>query len=246
MRSKFLTITFLCSFLCSNAQNLNVANQNHLWLVYTGTFHLYKKLHLFTEYQFRRADLGKNWQQSLPRIGLEIKCKPEFQITAGYGYITTYPYGEQPVSYVFNEHRSWEQINLVHSSGKFKFQHRYRLEQRWLERKILNTANNEFEFDEFNYLNRFRYRFMANYSIKHFETSNNDLFALFTNEIFIAFGKNVSKNIFDQNRIYGGIGINFKNKISVALGYLNQFILKTNGINAENNHTVQFSFNLML
>jgi Protein of unknown function (DUF2490) len=245
MKSLVITFFVLCVYL-SHAQNRTITNQNHLWMVYTGTFNLYKKLNLFTEYQFRRADLGKNWQQSLPRIGLEIKFKPEFQVTAGYGYITTYPYGEQPVAYVFNEHRAWEQFNLMYSIGKFKFQHRYRLEQRWLELKSLNTTNNEYEFLRYNYLNRFRYRFMANYTIKRFEESKIDLFALVIDELFIAFGKNVDKNIFDQNRIYGGFGLNFNNKISVSLGYMNQFIFKANGINAESNHTIQLGLTLSL
>lgn len=242
----FLLILFTLSALLSNGQNRTISNQNHLWLVYTGTFQLYKKLNLFTEYQFRRDDLGKNWQQSLPRIALEIKFKSEFQITAGYGYITNYPYGDQPVSYVFNEHRSWEQFNLVHVNGKFKFQHRYRLEQRWLEHKSLNATNNEYEFDYYIYLNRFRYRFMSNYTFMRIEKSKLDLFALVTDEIFIAFGKNVDKNIFDQNRIFAGMGFLYNNKVSVSLGYLNQFIIKSSGTKAENNHTIQFTINFTL
>lgn len=226
------------------AQNRITSNQTHLWVIYTGSFHLYKKLNLYTEYQFRRADLGVNWQQSLPRIGLEFKFNPQFQTTTGYGYITTYPYGEQPVAYTFNEHRIWEQFNLVHTIGKFKFAHRYRLEQRWLEKKVIDPNMNKYTFDSFNYLNRFRYRILISYPIWKKEDKQQELQIQLYDELFIGFGKNVSKNIFDQNRISFALSLSLNKHVSLMAGYLNQYVLKSNGIFAENNHTAQIGLNL--
>ncbi|HLP13963.1 MAG TPA: DUF2490 domain-containing protein [Flavobacteriales bacterium] len=238
-----LFLMMACNLQAQN--NRTIANQEFLWLVYNGNFKLNSKFTLLTEYQWRRIDFGENWQQSLPRIGIEYKTKAGVNFAVGYALPVTYPYGEQPVAYVFNEHRAWEQMSFGHTNGKFKFAHRYRFEQRWLEVKTKNS-NGEFESDSTRYLNRVRYRFMVNYNLKHFESSNSDLFFTAMDEVFVSFGKHVTKNIFDQNRISGAVGFTFKGKYTTTLGYLNQFIIKADAIKCESNHVLQVGFTLSL
>lgn len=238
-------IIFILSGISSLSQNRIISNQGHLWLVYNGVFKLNQKFNLLTEYQWRRDDMGKNWQQSLPRIGVEYKTKAGINFAAGYAFPTTYPYGDQPIAYVTNEQRAWEQFSVGHTNGKLKFSHRYRFEQRWVEVKTKNS-NGEYEFEKYKYLNRGRYRLVANYNVKHFEKTNNDFFFSAMEEILVSFGKNVGKNVFDQNRISGSFGFTFNGKYTISLGYLNQYILKADGIHCENNHTLQFSLSLNL
>ncbi|MEY3426197.1 MAG: hypothetical protein RL679_1555, partial [Bacteroidota bacterium] len=56
---------------------------------------------------------------------------------------------------------------------------------------------------------------------------------------FLGFGKGIGKNILDQNRLYGAIGWRFTKDFQVQLGYLNQFIVKSDGVKMERNHTLQ-------
>jgi hypothetical protein len=246
---KLFCAAFLLLILTINSDSQIRRTDTHTngWGIYTGNFKLIQNTYLFTEYQYRRADFGKNWQQSLARIGIEQRLKNfPVSFTAGYGFIITYPYGKQPVAATFNEHRAWQQINLTHASGKFKFSHRYRLEQRWLEKKKLNSTTNEYESDGMNYLNRMRYRVFVSYSLwkKESEEKFNELQLQVYDEVFIAFGKNVLLNVFDQNRISCALSYSFSKKFSLFGGYLNQYIIKAVGITAENNHTIQTGVNL--
>ncbi|HYG51101.1 MAG TPA: DUF2490 domain-containing protein [Flavobacteriales bacterium] len=245
MRIRYGLLFLLC-FNLSFAQNhRTIAHHQHLWLVYNGIFRLNDKFNLLTEYQWRRVGYGATWQQSLPRIGIEFKTKAGINFAGGYALPTTYPYGEQPVVAVFNEHRAWEQVSMGHTNGKFKFNHRYRFEQRWLEVKTPDPAGN-YVFLKYTYLNRIRYRVMITYSIRKYEGSGNELLFMISDEAFINFGKNVARNIFDQNRVYAGLGFAFSEKYTASLGYLNQFIIKPDAVRCENNHTLQvgITFNL--
>ena len=94
-----------------------------------------------TEYQWRRADGFRHWQQSLLRLGLEYEINPKVSVMGGYAWIKTFPYGTQPIQHEFNEHRMFEQVYLKDKAGRLEVQHRYRIEQRFLEQYA------EIEFD---------------------------------------------------------------------------------------------------
>jgi hypothetical protein len=72
------------------------------------------------------------------------------------------------------------------------------------------------------------------------------LFLNVNNEIFVGFGKGIAKNVFDQNRFNAALGWKFNPNFSLQLGYLNQYIIKIDGIKAERNHTllISTSYNL--
>ena len=234
-----LFVTFNPLFSQTNSSVRTTSVQNHGWYMYFGNHRLTDKWSLHTEYQWRRADVIINWQQSLARIGFDYRITDNFSATAGYGFIITYPYGKQPVNTTFNEHRIWQQVVFTHAVGTFQINHRYRLEQRWSEQMVLQNSG-EYRKEGYNYNNRFRYRFMINYPIK-FKKENSKFFLSVYDEVFINFGKNVRYNIFDQNRFYFALGYKFSESGNVQLGYLNQVIIKSNGQNTELNHTLQAS-----
>jgi hypothetical protein len=59
------------------------------------------------------------------------------------------------------------------------------------------------------------------------------------NEIMLNFGKKVALNLFDQNRMYAAIGYRFPKISRLEVGYLNQWIVRSDGKTIENNHTLQ-------
>ena len=61
-------------------------------------------------------------------------------------------------------------------------------------------------------------------------------------EIFINFGRVVRYNVFDQNRLFAGVGYQWSPKLRAEAGYLNQFVLRSNGTDAERNHTLFLGF----
>ena len=68
----------------------------------------------------------------------------------------------------------------------------------------------------------------------------NTLFLSVSDELFMnLFDKN---HYFNQNWFYAGLGWRFTEKIKLKIGYMNQFLPKTDGDHVENNHTLSLSY----
>lgn len=236
MRSFVLIITCTFSSFWLLSQK-NISTHSHAWITYTGNHKISKVWGLHTEYQWRRADVFNDWQQSLLRLGVDYYGQ-NTQLTAGYAWIRTYQYGEQPIARSNNEHRIWEQFILKNKIGRLDLQHRYRLEQRFIENWV-SQANGDLIQNGYVFRQRFRYRLMLTLPLSRKELLDNTLFLAIYDEPFLGFGKGIAKNILDQNRLYGGLGWKFNKDVNVQLGYLNQYIVKADGINVERNHTLQ-------
>jgi hypothetical protein len=222
-----------------NAQK-DISAQTHAWTMYVGTHKLTQKFNLMTEYQWRRADGFNDWQQSLMRFGLEYNLNPNASVMAGYAWVKTFPYGDQPVLHEFDENRIFEQVNLKSKIGNIEIQHRYRLEQRFLEQFKKDASNNIVQVDPI-FRQRLRYRAMVMIPLSRKELSDRTLFMNLNDEIFLGFGTGIGKNIMDQNRFIAALGWRFNSKFNVQLGYLNQFVAKSDGVKMESNHTLWIS-----
>ena len=237
MNKLLIVFLFLSCGLHVISQNRITNTSNNGWYSYLGNHRIAEKFLIHTEYQWRRADIVSTWQQSLKRVGLEYKITDNVLVANGYAYIATWPYGNQPALYTYGEHRLWQQLVVNQKIGRFYINHRYRMEERWLQNKVINK-HQEYEHAYFVYRNRARYRFMLTIPITHKELTNNSLFITVNNEAFVSFGKNVAKNIFDQNRLYGGIGLWVNNKTNVQVGYMYHTNIKPDAIQVENNNNL--------
>jgi hypothetical protein len=223
-----------------------VADQSNAWLVYIGNHKLNDRWGIHTDYQFRRSEFLRDWQQSLTRVGLEYYTKKGPQFTVGYAHVRTFPYGEQPVIHKNDEHRLWQQISLKNIIGRLDLQHRYRIEQRLLE-KYKITPVDAVMLDERVLRHRMRYRLQIQIPLNNDKMEDNTIFISASDEIFLGFGKGVAKNVMDQNRMYAGLGYRFNQAFNLQMGYLNQYIVKSDGVYIERNHTVQMGvvYNLL-
>lgn len=240
MKASFLLGLVLFGAYTMGFSQKNISNQFHAWTVYTGTHKLSKTLNLMTEYQWRRADGFQHWQQSLMRFGLEYALQPKVSVMLGYGWIKTFPYGNQPVLHEFDEHRIFEQINVKDKVGRFEFQHRYRVEQRFIDQYAKNSSGVVTQVDPV-FRNRIRYRAMVMVPLSRKEMLDNTLFLNVNNELFVGVGKGIAKNPIDQNRFIAALGWRFNAYTNIQLGYLNQFVIKTNATDMERNHSLWIS-----
>lgn len=225
----------------ATAQERQQAIQQHGWYMYFGNHRLTDKWGLHTEYQFRRHGLIANWQQSLLRVGVDYHVDPNVQLTAGYGWIVTFPYGAQPLVTALNENRIWQQALLKQASGRVRMNHRLRMEQRWVEH-FTPLADGSLRYDGRQYSDRFRYRFWLEVPLNKAKFEQGTWFVAAYNEMFINFGQNLRLNRFDQNRLYAAVGYQFSQKGNVQLGYMQQLIVKGNGWQEELNNTLQVAF----
>lgn len=227
---KIRLIFFLClTPLVLSAQNRITDDNEILWMPLTLSTKINNKLTFNGEYQWRRNELGKTWQQSLFRMGFTFSKDKIMSFQAGYGWILTYPYGDYPIASngTFTEHRLHQQAmfkNELTASGSLLIT-RLRLEQRWLA--VLNPDQS---LNHWNYLNRIR--IMQRLNIP-FAIRKKSCYFSVMNELFVGFGKNVGQNVFDQNRLFALAGWNVNKNLQLEFGVLNQILQQGKTVNGK-------------
>ena len=213
----------------SFSQEQRLADHNAIgWLAYTGTFKLKGKISIHTEYQWRRVNGLKNWQQGLLRTGVNFAIRKDISINAGYAFAETFPYGDYPVAAAFPEHRIFEQVVIKNPVGKMDISHRFTLEQRFVGKVVIQNGSKE---TDYTFLNRMRYRIRTEMPLNKNKHGKNIWSIALLDEIFIGWGKNIGANIFDQNRLAILIGYKLNQNIKLETGYLNQVLQQGKRIN---------------
>jgi Protein of unknown function (DUF2490) len=222
------------------SQEQRLADNNTIgWFVYTGTFKIKPKLAIHTEYQWRRVNTVKNWQQSLFRAGINYAIHKDVSVNAGYAFAETFPYGDYPNANPFPEHRIFEQVVLKHAINKIELSHRFTLEQRFVGKVMFE--NNKKSID-WNYLNRIRYRLRTEIPID--KKQKNKWRIILQDELFIGWGGNIGANIFDQNRVAMLLGYKLNKNIKIEAGYLNQILQQGKRVNS--NSVFQYNNGFLL
>lgn len=171
------------------------------WYMYFGTNRVAEKWSIHTEAQFRFYDIPDNFNQLLLRTGANYHISDQAIATLGYGYIWTDPTFEDGPALQDRilEHRIFEQFILKNQVGKFAFEHRYRLEQRFLDFDGPTATEH-----------RARYRLQVTYPL------DDTFFVNFYDEVFV----NLQAPLFGQNRLYLALGAKLSPELSVQAGYL--------------------------
>lgn len=215
------------------------------WLASFNTIKTGKKTSIHAEAQFRSTDKLEHVQSAFVRGGLNYSIRKNMTVTTGYGYF----HNRRAVSGVTGyakEHRIWQQYLLTHSiKKKVLTSHRFRLEQRFIEKS--KVAGNELENDGYAYANRFRYFLRNILPFTKGPVFTKGMFGALQNEVFVNFGNTATVNgkFFDQNRLYLATGYRFSKQLDLEIGYMNQYI---SGVNKTftNNHILQLASYLRL
>ena len=196
---------FVALFLITtvNAQNTDTGN----WFLYFGNQKINKRWNWHNEVQYRNYNFAGDVEQLLLRTGMGYNLSENNNnVLLGYAYVHSAPYiaGTDKKSNT-NEHRIFQQFITKEKFGRVNIQHRYRLEQRFIEE--------DFKM-------RVRYFLSLNVPINKKEMEKNAVYASAYNEIFI----NTKANYFDRDRVYGGIGYCFNNNFKVEAGVMTQIL----------------------
>ena len=198
---KKLVIIFSSLCFSSFAQNTN--NQTGNWLMYFGQNRVSDKISIHSEIQYRNHTVTpNNTEQLLLRTGINYHIETT-TITGGYGHIGSYVYLSERKSPEVEEHRIFQQLITINKIGRLKLEHRYRIEQRWV--------NKEFK-------NRLRYRIMAFIPLNKKKIEKGTVFIGLYDEIFM----NTQQTYFDRNRFYGALGYQINKLTGVQSGMLHQ------------------------
>ena len=167
-----------------------------------------KKWAGYAEAQVRTNGLVKEYFYNELKAGVSYDIDPNFTVLVGTGRYTTSDYRDLAAGPLNVEKRLWEQLVLTQYTSRLKLEHRYRMEQRWLNFRDDSTA----------FRQRLRYRLNAFYPLNKKTITAGTLFLSVYDEIFL----NPKGPVFERNRVYGGIGYQANAHIIMQLGFLNQ------------------------
>lgn len=186
-------------------------------------------LHL--DAQIRSDDKSRDVKTWLVRAGIQRKLNGRNTVALGYAFIQT---NTTPVKQGAStpEHRIWQQWIHIQPLGITSLQHRFRLEERFIERPRAENGTGT----ESVYSTRIRYfnRLVIPWSLKkNFQTG---LFASVQNEVFLNLtGKaQINGHHYDQNRFYTALGYRAHRTWDLELGYMRRNIRLQSGSSNQN------------
>lgn len=246
MKKLMLYMAILVSGIAFSQQG-STYNQYSGWFSGSVTIPIKNKFYGQMEVHLRRTDFMKNWQQFIARPSIHYKLNETVDFAIGYSYLRNYQYSPQSTPADINEHNIWEQVSLNHQSGSVKFQHRFRFEQRFIDNlKSFDepvSGQKSYTKEGTKRSNRFRYRFMT--KIPLFKISDKQILAELYDEIWLNEGKSgILPKSLNQNWLYGGIDYPLTNKLTLGVGYLNDYIKVGNDY--ESNHILQTTISYKL
>ena len=191
----------LCFAICSYSIQAQKSAEDQLgtWYMYNGSHKLSEKYSLKTMAHFRYFELASEFQQEIYRLGINYAFNPKTNLTLGVSY-STGDLAYDTSSIDLYESRFYEDLNLKSIWGKFNARHRFRLEQRFIQKNIT--------VDQFQ--NWLRYDLNVSYPL----SNNWSVYAF--NEIFL--NLNRSKT-FAQNWTGAGFIYKLNKSIKLKTGY---------------------------
>jgi len=203
MRKFFIGLIFLVTTTLTFGQQSG-EEETGIWHMYFGTNKVAERWSIHTEAQFRYFETSGNFNQLLLRTGANYHINPNAIATLGYGFIETDgTFSDITGEVNSKENRIFQQFILKNKVWEFAFEHRYRLEQRFIDFGSKTDTQH-----------RARYRIQVTLPL------TDTFFLNFYDELFI----NLQDTIFGQNRLYGAVGVHITENSSLQLGWLrNQF-----------------------
>jgi hypothetical protein len=203
-----------------------------VWMGYFNQTRLTGKWGFWLDVHGRRTDFLDRWSTQIIRPGVTYYVNDHFRFTAGYAYARTYP--AAGLHTIRPENRLWQQVLWTSRQKYLQTQQWIRVEERF-NRKI---ANDELQ-EGYNFNFRFRYLLNLMVPLNREFIQPNTVFLAFNDEIHINAGKQITYNVFDQNRLFVGLGYQFTKGLNVQVGYMNQFQQLPSGNHFNSNNVLR-------
>jgi hypothetical protein len=238
-----LLLAALLALTSSTAARAEETPQNlTTWTGYEG-YHPFREGRpwgLMLEGYLKRSDFLAEDLSLFGRIGLNYQLANGNRLTGGYAFQYNYPYDSASEPYRWWDHRAWEQFTIRKPRGGRPgglLQHRIRLEQRWLQRK---QAPEYTETEQWKFEQTFRYMLRLNHPL------SDRMFVAVYDEVHLRLPPPEGDKVFDQNRVYAGVGfwLDARRFWRLEAGYMFQSVWQS-ADTAEGrrriNHTIRFS-----
>ncbi len=227
LRLATVVLAFSSLAVADSADRIYDNNFNQ-WFVYSGDHKVSEKWGVHLEGQWRRWEFTSP-QQLLLRPAINYHLTDNVTLTGGYAWVSTHRAGQYPTLVPNNENRLFQQVAIAHKAKRLSLVHRFRLEQRWLEKRTIGPNGERITLGS-NYFNRARYMFRLTTPI-----NENWYFAAY-NQLFINMAPLKGTSSFGQNRAFAGVGFGIYKDSKLEFGYMQQTVLQSNRQVVELNH----------
>ncbi len=199
-----------CVSLTAHAQYDGVGSWNVLTVNLPGS--LEHRWGAYMEAQNRNYSIANRFYYYEAKGGVSYNLDKNNIALLGIGRYVTYDFEDIDDGPTLQEFRFWQQFVSNQYLGRVRFEHRYRVEQRWF-----NTG----------YRNRFRYRFSTIIPVNKHKVEPGALYGLLYDEVFF---NNKAPN-FERNRVAAFLGFQFSKAFAIQTGVLNQFNITSTSTN---------------
>lgn len=204
-------IFLICLPLSLSAQIRSVERNNQYWIGYMTSTMISERYSIWNDFHLVPEGFA------VVRTGL-TRHMPKTSVTAGYAYLWLPP-GSGNVRLVRHEHRPWAQLQFnLPVAGPYSFIQRVRYDARFRQ----NVSNGEV-LDGYAFNHRVRFLMSLKRTLGRTEGKTVIPYVALSNEVLLNFGREITNNTFDQNRLSLSLGVQTK-KTQYQLGFMNRFV----------------------
>ena len=231
---KFLIFIFFSTFLLGQK---NVENQQLLWYGYYNKLQINQNWVLNSEVQERHFYQPLVQHQLVFRTNLDRSILDDINVSLGFVVFLQSPNDpESESTLMVPELRTDFGFNAKKKYKYFNVNQRFKVEARFFHQTENNELVGGYQFSNF----RMRYQLGLNIPLIKKQDAEK-LILKIKDEVMFNFGKNIVKNVFDQNRIYIGLNYPMNKNLAFEAGYLNWFQQRPSGTDFYNRDIIRFS-----
>jgi len=209
-----------------------------IWVSYNNQTRLSHKWGLWGDFHLRtKEDFFDSLSTGIARVGLTYYLKDNTKLTAGYAYVNHFPADAHP-DISQPEHRPWQQVQWHNRFPKLRIMQWVRLEERF--RRKIKDSDELAEGYNFNY--RIRYNMMLNFAFNKKPFAAKTISYAINNEIHLNFGKEITYNTFDQNRLFVGFHYHTTSHDFLQFGYMYLYQQLASGNSYRYIHAARISY----
>ena len=231
---KFLIFIFFSTFLFGQK---NVENQQLLWYGYYNKLQINQNWVLNSEVQERHFYQPLVQHQLVFRTNLDRRILDDINVSLGFVVFLQSPNDpESESTLMVPELRTDFGFNAKKKYKYFNVNQRFKVEARFFHQTENNELVGGYQFSNF----RIRYQLGLDIPLINKQDAEK-LILKIKDEVMFNFGKNIVKNVFDQNRIYIGLNYPMNKNLAFEAGYLNWFQQRPSGTDFYNRDIIRFS-----
>jgi hypothetical protein len=209
-----IVLAGLCLLISPAFGQKEVLTSNQVWIQSYHEGRISGKWVALLDAGFRWRDGVDDKLAYIVRGGVGYSLSPNLRIWGGFAFMGVY--GEKQI--IRHEYRPYQELLVKDQLGKLTISHRYRLEERIFKDEVLDIATVDFNF-------RFRYAVMLGIPLANLSSKDPDRRFILNlgDEIFLNASKEITHNIFDQNRLIISPTLQWSKDLGISLTYNSQF-----------------------